>query len=461
MHEPVVVVGADRRGAGAVLTRARQVSPRAIVVTNLRELPEERLDAFEAVDVMRVDHLTLEGLLRVASNAECGHVLVSGGWQRPTRMLRQGIVSAAAYLHGSRLPYLALHMVRTSPEFVDRPYRKVLAAADGAVGSGFAALVAAQVAGASGADLQVALLERRRDLARRAEVDRGTDFDDVRSGALLGNEALEQARRHIEDSGVRARFGWLHADPATALLAAASTGGFGLIVSGMMGRQPGGRSLGTPATLTREVLGVSPVDHLVVFDSVSLGVSPPRRTAALVGATATIVLGLAAVTAQQGSALADASAPAPVPSASTAETALDTTAAPADVPDPGTAWREARRGPRMPGATSPTPVTVTDFGPPDVSPPDDTPGPWVRPPDVAPPDDIPGAVVSPLPDVAPPDDIPGARVPAPDVPPPDDVPGPRVGRHGIAASELDPAYQQAVDAAVAFVVELRSLGLVP
>ena len=445
VHEPVVVVGADRRGASAVLTRARQVSSRAIVVTNLRSLPDEPLDAFEAVDVMRVDHLTLEGLLRVASSAECGHVLVSGGWQRPARMLRDGIVSAAAYLHASTMPYLALHMVRAVPQFVERPYRKVLAAADGAVGSGFAALVAAQVAGASGADLQVALLERRRDPVRRREVEAGRRFDEVRSGASLGNEALEQARRHIAESGVNARFGWLHADPATSLLAAATSGGFGLMVSGMMGRQPGGRALGTPATLTREVLEVSPVDHLVVFDSVSLGVSPPRRTAALVGATATIALGLAAVTAPQGSATPEGATPVSQTQVAATPAVSDGAGATrVDPPDAGTGWRQARRGPRMPGVTSSTPVTVTDFGPPDVPPPDDVPGPRVPGPDVAPPDDIPG-------------DISGPRVGS----------GGRAGSAGSAGSvnagtpELDPAYRQALDAVVAFVVELRSVGLVP
>ncbi|MBX7160709.1 MAG: hypothetical protein K1X95_10500, partial [Acidimicrobiia bacterium] len=398
MHEPVVVVGADRRGARAVLTRARQVSSRAVVVSNLRELPADCLDAFDAVDVLRVDHLSLEGILRVARDADCGHVMVSGLWQRPARMLRQGIVAAAAYLQGASTPYLALHMVRAVPEFVGRPYRKVLVAADGAAGSGFAALVAAQVAANTSAELQVALLERRRDAGQRREVESRTaadaafDVEAVRGGASLGNEALEQARRYISGSGVSASFGWLHADPATALLAAATTGGYGLMVSGLMGRQPGGRALGTPGTLTREVLEVSPVDHLVVFDSVSLGVSPPRRTAALVGATATIVLGLATVGAQQ-SALA-VTAPG-----ADAATATVSTEVPLDAPDPGTGWREARRGPRMPGATEDASTKPSKLPPPQ----------W------------PGSVTVSDPDVPPPDDVPGPVVPGPDVPPPDDV----------------------------------------
>ena len=413
MHEPVVVVGADRRGAQSVLTRARQVSSRAIVVTDLRSLPSEQIDAFDAVDVMRVDHLSLDALLRVASGAECAHVLVSGGWQRPARMLRQGITAAAAHLDSSTMPYLALHMVRAVPEFVNRPYRKILVAADGATGSGFAALVAAQVAGSSGADLQVALLDRRRDAAQRNEVadrsaaESGFEVDAIRQGANLGNEALEQARRHIVEAGVPARFGWLHADPAAALLAAASTGGYGLMVSGMMGRQPAGRALGMPATLTREVLEVSPVDHLVVFDSVSLGVASPRRTATLIGATATIVLGLAAVTAQQGPNAGGAPEPAAAPTSA---------AAVFDAPAPGTGWREARSGASsheaMPAAKVSPPrrsEASLSSGGPDVAPPDDVGGPVVGGPDVAPPDDVAGPVVG-GPDVAPPDDVAGPVV---------------------------------------------------
>lgn len=442
MQEPVVVVGAERRGARAVLTRARQVCGRAIVVTTVRDLPDECLDSFDAVDVIRVDHLTLEGLLRVARDSECGYVVVSGGWQRPARMLRQGVVAAAAFLHDATMPYLALHMVRTAPEHVTRPYRKVLVAADGAVGSGFAALVAARVAATQGAELQVALLDRRRDPTLRAEVERrshgerGFEVEHVRSGAPLGNEALEQARGHIRESGVDAGFGWLRADPATALLAAATTGGYGLVVSGMMGRQPGGRALGTPATLTREVLEVSPVDHVVVFDSVSLGVSPPRRTAALVGVTATLLLGFTAATVPQGSA-----SDAPEGSEAKAVAAAAEVPADTDAPPPGTGWREAHggsyeSGPRL-QRTPPPRWSERSQGHtgPDVPPPDDT--------------------------------------AHPDVPPPDDIPGPKrrvivVDETAVApfatdpgAPGLDPSVQEALEAALAFVGTLRSLGLLP
>lgn len=482
-QEPLVVVGADRRGARAVLTRAQQVCRRAIVVTTVRDLPDEHLDGFDAVDVIRVDHLSLEGLLRVARESDCGYVLVSGSWQRPVRMLRQGVVAAAAFLHDATMPYLALHMVRTAPEHLARPYRKVLVAADGAVGSGFAALVAARVASSAGAELQVALLDRRHDPTLRAEVERrahgesGFEVEAVRSGVSLENEALEQARRHISACGVDADYGWVRADPATALLAAATTGGYGLVVSGMMGRQPGGRALGTPATLTREVLEASPVDHLVVFDSVSLGLSPPRRTAALVGMTATLLLGYAAVTAQQGSATDTASdSGATAPAAAAVADGPATTGASGT--GTGTGWQEARGSARTSGsAASPTqprrvmpPPRWTDrsqgHGGPDIPPPDDTPHP-----DVNPPDDIPGPIATPRPEIPPPDDT-----PHPDVPPPNDFPGSKrrvivVNEPGsapfatdpdeVAAPELDPGVQQAVEAAVAFVGQLRGLGLVP
>ncbi|MBX7160488.1 MAG: hypothetical protein K1X95_09375, partial [Acidimicrobiia bacterium] len=105
-------------------------------------------------------------------------------------------------------------------------------------------------------------------------------------------------------------------------------------------------------------------------------------------------------------------------------------------------------------------------------PPDAVPGAVVPGPDVPPPEDVPGPVVQ-GPDVPPPDDVPGPVVPGPDVPPPDDVPGPVVpdlagsARAGGSASvdtaptSLDPAVQQAVDAAFALVGTLRGLGLVP
>jgi len=331
LHNPVVVGWHSVSSAPALLQRARQIAERVIVVGPQSAALDGHLAGFDEVVTERCRRADIDAVLQAARALGADHVVVDETVGAPAKLLHDALVAAARYLRDTHAPSLAIQVVRSSEAVAGRPYRRIVVAADGAVGSGFAAIRAARVAESTRALLHVAMLERRSDLSLREAVsgavatDPTFDLHRVRRGAALRNRRLEQARELIEAAGIDARYGWVRDDPAAALRAATTRGGYGLVVSGLMGLRAHGRNRSRTA-VTREMLEATAVDHLLVLDSISVGVSPARRAGVLVGASAALLLGVglaqpAAAAQREGTASGRA------PATSTAATARENSVA--------------------------------------------------------------------------------------------------------------------------------------
>ncbi|MBX7161595.1 MAG: hypothetical protein K1X95_15010, partial [Acidimicrobiia bacterium] len=147
----------------------------------------------------------------------------------------------------------ALHLVRDF-DGTARPYRRILVAADGSVGSPAAVEAALEVAPV-GTAVRVVHGDRR-----------------APGNTSLVRELTEQRRLDVTTVTVGG-------DPARVLLDAVATGGYGLIVSALNPTRPaGGRSI-LPTNINRTLLSRARVDHLLVFAAESFDRAPRTRTA--------------------------------------------------------------------------------------------------------------------------------------------------------------------------------------
>ncbi|MFN8103978.1 MAG: universal stress protein [Acidimicrobiia bacterium] len=254
MHTFVVVGHDGSLASRTAVRRACQVGERVMVVssTSAAELFDLLDGPTGGVELRLVPRLHLHDLFEAAAEHSGAYVVMPLHVGTADKLLRLGMQEAAALArHGSDLA--ALHLVRDI-DGTARPYRRILVAADGSVGSP-TAVEAALAAAGHGALVRVVHGNQRafgsaaavRDLADRADVDVTTNV--------------------------------VNGDPARVLLDAVSTGGYGLIVSALNPmRAPGARSI-LPTSVSRTLVSRARVDHLLVFAAESFDYVPRTRTA--------------------------------------------------------------------------------------------------------------------------------------------------------------------------------------
>jgi len=295
----VIVVGFDGSEADApALMRARQLRLPLLVLTTAPERAAEILTTLGGADIVlirRVRHVSPELLFDAAATEGAVCTVLSDYSHNAASQLRPAMLAATRILRDRSARYSSLLVVRHGHD-PSRPYADVLVGADSAVGSGIAALVAASVARTCGASLTVATIERRRDMAQRELFERlarsDPDFDvtKFRQSGAPRVPHLKLAREFIEREGIDASFDFRVGDPSDVLVRAARYGGHDLLVSSTMGVAARGRQ-GHVGQVTRRLLRLSPADHLVVFDPVTVGLVPHDETADTLTGTAEALFG--------------------------------------------------------------------------------------------------------------------------------------------------------------------------
>lgn len=256
MH-PFVVVGHDGSHASrTAVRRACQVGERVLVIssTPAAELFDLLDGPTRGVALRLVPRLHLHDLFEAAAPEAGAYVVMPLGVGTADKLLRLGMQEAAALARrGSDVA--ALHLVRDI-DGTARPYRRILVAADGSIGSPAAVQAAADAAAAVGASLKVVHGSRRGI---------GT------SGGL----------RDVADfRGVEVNTSVVEGDPARVMLEAVSSGGFGLLVSALNPTRTHGPGRSILATsVNRTLVSRARVDHLLVFAAATLAATPRTRTA--------------------------------------------------------------------------------------------------------------------------------------------------------------------------------------
>ncbi|GEM_PF-303639 len=174
-----------------------------------------------------------------------------------------------------------LLMTNHHPGKRSEEYRNILVGADGSMGSGMAVLAAASVAQVSGADLEIICVERRTNQKSRkafARMAKDPEFDPeiYRMPSSYSAEKLAYARRFINSTDVTAKFRYHEGDPAKVLLEELRWENCDLLVTGATGATS--HTNGKIGSVTMQMFQHCSIDHLVVFDAVSLGLRPSSET---------------------------------------------------------------------------------------------------------------------------------------------------------------------------------------
>lgn len=292
--DQLVVVGFDGSPSSeTALARATALGARLRVVSGSSVTPSAIDGVDGSFEHQVVEELTVHSLFHACELDEIPLVVIGEDLAKPGSLIRQSLLAAAQRCRHDR-PLACLLVVRSHSDVAG--YRRILAAADGTVGSGFAALAAGRIAMLTGAELRVTLVERRKDFDRRRLIDShpgDPDFDpaEFRINPTKENPRLAEARHFIETAGIPATFDYLVGDPSSAVVDAAHRGGYDLLVSGLVGEHPASTRFDNAGRLTKHMLTQGRVDHLVVLDSITLGVVGARRTQAVLRRSAEMLVG--------------------------------------------------------------------------------------------------------------------------------------------------------------------------
>lgn len=254
MHGFVVVGHDGSLASRTAVRRACQIGARVMIVssTSAAELFDLIDGPTGGVELRLVPRLHLHDLFEAAAERSGAYVVMPLHVGTADKILRLGMQEAAALArHGDDLA--ALHLVRDL-DGTARPYRRILVAADGSVGSP-AAVAAALEFMAGGALVRVVHGDRRapgNTSAVRELTDRGG----------LGVTTVSVA-----------------GDPARVLLDSVSTGGYGLVVTALNPAPPSGVRSILPASVNRTLVSRARADHLLVFAAESFDGAPRTRTA--------------------------------------------------------------------------------------------------------------------------------------------------------------------------------------
>ncbi|MCC7076421.1 MAG: universal stress protein [Acidimicrobiia bacterium] len=229
------------------------------------------------------DHIVFERAHRVDERVvfdtavECGatYVVLADYHFAPENVLDQAVDAARAVCARETGALFGLVVARHRDDTRPEPYHEVLVGADATPASGFAALVAAHLARTSVASLQISTVERRRDSAQRRIVESLKNEDPAFDPATLRTQrhpttAMDEARRFIEQEGILSHFEYRTGDPCDVMVRAARYGDHDMLVTGLLDASS---PAGSPIRFTRSLLRLAPVDQIVVFDRVTLGLT--------------------------------------------------------------------------------------------------------------------------------------------------------------------------------------------
>lgn len=299
------MVGYDAApGSQTALSRACDLGGRVVVLTRTGTPRPEAL-APDMV-VRKVGRVAPDVVFDVAAELGAQNMVVSDAMANPVVALRPAMLAARRSLRSHGGAHACLLVVR--PGSNAPPYRHILVGVDASPGAAVAAVVAGRTALANRALLDVAAIERRRDSALRELVDRLTRTDDERAASVLRTRGpvtaphLQHALEALSCAGVETRVDFRVGDPADVLVRRSRVGDHDLLVSSTIGVNGHGRQ-GHVAQVTRRLLRLSHVDHMVVFDAFSLGL----RTAETAGdvvieASANELVGEASTAVQEAAA---------------------------------------------------------------------------------------------------------------------------------------------------------------
>lgn len=252
-----MVVGHDGSHASrTAVRRACQIGERILVVssTPAAELFDLLEGPTRGVALRLVPRLHLHDLFEAAATQTGAYVVMPLNVGGADKLMRLGMQEAAALTRrGSDVA--ALHLVRDI-DGTARPYRRILVAADGSIGSPAAVQAAIDAAAAVGASLKVV------------------------HGSRRGIGTASTMRDTSDIRGVDVNTSIVEGDPARVMLEAVSAGGFGLLVSALnpvRSHGPGRSILAT--NVNRTLVSRARVDHLLVFAAASLTSTPRTRTA--------------------------------------------------------------------------------------------------------------------------------------------------------------------------------------
>lgn len=247
------------------------------------------------------------------AGAETGasFMVVSEAMANPVVALRPAMLAARRSLRNRGGSFAGMLVVRNRATSSDarspRPYGRILVGVDASPGAAVAAVVAGRLARRSGARIDVAAIERRRDSALRDLVDRLASTGSAPPSSALRSRGpvqaphLQFALDTLRDAGTDVHVEFRVGDPADVLVRASRLDDHDLLVSSTIGVNGHGRQ-GHVAQVTRRLLRLSNVDHLVVFDAFTLGLATADSTGGVVADAA------AALDDDMGAAIREAAA---------------------------------------------------------------------------------------------------------------------------------------------------------
>lgn len=275
------MVGHDATPASArALARARALGGTLVVLTGDRATPPAGLPSGSVV--RRVGRVAPDVIFDVAAELGASAMVVSEAMANPVVVLRPAMLAARRAMRAHDRSHMCLLVVRSErsrqrPRDVD-PYRRILVGVDASPGAAVATIAAAAVAGADGAHLDVAAIERRRDSALRDLVDKLEASDAAPSAAAMRRRGppkaphLQLALDSVASASVSTHVDFRIGDPTDVLVRASRNDDHDLLVSSTIGVNGHGRQ-GHVAHVTRRLLRLSRVDHMVVFDAFTLGLA--------------------------------------------------------------------------------------------------------------------------------------------------------------------------------------------
>ncbi len=272
MH-PLAVVGyADTPVDRYAVSRAHQIGV-GVVVVHEGSIP--RLDPpirlRQHVQFHRVEKLSLDIVFEQAIALGASFVVVPDHGKASLPALREGLVLATHATMENDGPVFGMLMTKYRENRPSTPYGNILVGTDSSPGSAIAAIVAARVARHCGSRLRVTTVETGRRGFAPARLRKSGRSLSAQRRVDTAPANLALACDVLAEEGIEAVFETRAGDPAGILLREIRCGAFDVFASPILGAREK-RDAGHIGQTIRRVTRLSPIDQLIVFDPVSLGI---------------------------------------------------------------------------------------------------------------------------------------------------------------------------------------------
>ncbi|MFN8103135.1 MAG: universal stress protein [Acidimicrobiia bacterium] len=297
--ERLTVVGVDASPSSRLaLARACTLGDRLLVLVRTGAQVPAGLPATSRV--RRVPRIAPDVVFDVAAETGASFTVISDAMANPVVALRPAMLAARRGIRAHGGSHVCMLVSRDAePPAEAAPtgcYRRILVGVDASPGAAVAALVAGRIAADCDARLDIAAIERRRDSALRDLVERLASPGSTqppsafRSCGPVQAPHLQTALDALSAAPVDAHVEFRVGEPADVLVRASRNDDHDLLVSSTIGVNGHGRQ-GHVAQVTRRLLRLSRVDHLVVFDAFTLGLRTADSSGDLVADAAAALAG--------------------------------------------------------------------------------------------------------------------------------------------------------------------------